>query len=75
MIHIPIKFEYEGKIFSGYFASTQGSGGNVWQLLIDKYFYGILVINDQWVFHGNKLGEKFSELADFLGDYLIAWYE
>lgn len=69
---MPIYFEHNGKRYSGYFSRVYGAAGeNVWQLLLNNYFVGNLRLTDDWVFEGNSM----SELADFFGDYIMAWYE
>lgn len=69
---IPITFEYAGEQFSGSLDAVFGAGGNTWYLMINKFYYGRLRINERgWFFDG----KHFNELADFFGDYMIAWHE
>ena len=73
MEHIPINFEHEGKNYSGYFNKVAGAGSSsVWHLYDhNNYFLGKLRYTDHWIFDG----KKFTELANFFGDYVIAWYQ
>lgn len=52
--------------------SVQGAGDNrVWHLMIDNYYFGRLRYTDKWVFDSNTM----PEIADLLGEYVIAWYQ
>ena len=69
---VPITFSYNGKEYRGKFDPVFGAGRNVWYLMINKYYSERLRLNDNgWFFDGNK----FTELADDLGDYLTSWYQ
>lgn len=70
---IPITFEYKGKNYKGHFSKVSGASARVWHLMIGNYYYGALHLTKKngWVFYGNKM----TELADYFGDYLTAWYE
>jgi hypothetical protein len=74
---IPVSIEWENKIYSGHFSEVHGSGANVWHLMIGGYFYGQLTLmeNYRWVFHGNKLGEKFKGHTNYFEDMMLAWYQ
>jgi len=77
MDDIPIMFEHNGKTYKGRFSSVYGTGQNEWHLMDDKNFYrGTLRMNkDQWVFDPTPKTLELSDLADFFGEYLIAWHE
>ena len=67
-----IIFTHLGKEYAGYFNPVFGSGGNVWYLMVDNYYLGRLRLNDQgWFFDG----KQFTELAEYFGEYLTAWYQ
>ncbi len=67
---IPITFEHGGKTYTGTFDAIFGAGNSVWYLMINKRYYGRLRICDfGWFFDGNQ----FNELADYFGEYMIAW--
>lgn len=69
---IPIQFEHNGKQYSGSFDPVFGAGGNTWYLMINQYYYGRLRLNDRgWVFDG----DKFKDLAEYFGQYMIAWHQ
>jgi hypothetical protein len=64
---IPIKFEHEGKQFSGSLDPVCGAGGNTWYLMINKYYYGRLRMSDRgWVFDGD-----FKDLAQYFGECVV----
>jgi hypothetical protein len=64
---IPITFEHEGNKYSGSLDPICGAGGNTWHLMIDKFYYGRLRLNDRgWFFDG----EKFKDLANYFGEYV-----
>jgi hypothetical protein len=70
MDKIPIEFEHKGKRYSGSLDAICGAGGNTWYLMINNYYYGRLRVNERgWFFDGNM----FNELADYFGEYMIAW--
>ncbi|MBC7826889.1 MAG: hypothetical protein H7122_04025 [Chitinophagaceae bacterium] len=72
MQRIPIIFEHKGKQYSGILLPVQGVGhSSVWHLMINNYYFGSLRYTDRWIFDSNKM----PEIADFLGDYVIAWYQ
>lgn len=75
MDKIPITFEYKGKVYSGHFEPVHGAGGNMWHLMINKYYCGRLsyTTTNGWQFDENSFGGK--ELTDFFADVIIAWYE
>lgn len=57
MEKIPIRFDYKGKQYAGYFTKVFGAGANVWHLMIDNYYYGALQLteNYRWASRGNHL--------------------
>lgn len=64
---IPIKFEHQGKLYSGSLDPVFGAGGNTWYLMINKYYYGRLRRNDRgWFFDGD-----FKDLADYFGECVM----
>ena len=74
MDRIPITFEHKGKQYSGILSPVQGMGHPcVFHLLINNYYFGNLRYTDRcgWVFDSNTM----PEIGDFLGDYIIAWYQ
>jgi hypothetical protein len=72
MDKIQIEFEHEGKRYSGSLDAISGAGGNTWYLMINQRYYGRLRVNERgWFFDGNM----FNELADYFGEYMIAWYD
>ena len=70
---IPITFEHKGKTYTGELSPVAGMGHpSVWHLLIDKRYIGCLMHTKRgWVFHS----EIMPEIAEFLGEYVTAWYE
>ena len=80
MEHIPITFEYRGKYCHCYLYKVAGVGDSgQWYLMDNKnYYLGMLHFNSfvkGWVFHENAGSKGFSELSQYLGDYLTAWYQ
>lgn len=76
MERIPVTFEHNEKTFTGHLGKVMGAGsGSVWYLMDDKDFYKgrLRKHNDQWVFDSSK--DDLSELAEYLGDYVIAWMQ
>lgn len=75
MTLIPIEFDYEGKHYKGHFREIAGAAGRLWHLMIDNYYYGQLVLSDNygWAFHNNK--GLMADLADYFGDIVMMWYE
>ena len=71
MEHIPIKFEYEGKQYAGKFVAVSGSGKNHFHLMIDNFYKGQLVYGE---YHGWQFHEGFKGMAEYFGDYIVAWY-
>jgi hypothetical protein len=62
--------EYEGKTIRGQFLILKYSFSV--QILINKYFYGDLVCRGlDWEFENGKS----NELANLIGDYVMAWLE
>jgi len=45
MKHVPITFDYNEKRYSGNLNRVHGAGEEVWQLLLDNYFFGTLPVN------------------------------
>ena len=68
-----------------------GASTNSWHLMIDNYYKGSLIYYEDWPpglpMDLSKRGNverkwrfaspigMFEDLADFFGDYLIAWYQ
>ena len=74
-MEIPIKFVFKRKQYIESLNSVSGTS-QVFHMMIDHYYIGQLFYTDRWVFYGNKLhGHSTEELADLLGNYLIAWYQ
>lgn len=73
MNDVPITFEYKGKIYKGFFSAVSGGGANVWHLMINNYYYGVLVLTEKygWKFHGNA----FEDMGEYFGNYMVLWYE
>lgn len=73
MARIPVTFEHKGKQFKGELVPVHGMAQPcVWHLLIDNRYYGTLMHTQKgWIIHS----EWMPELADFLGDYVTAWYQ
>ena len=69
---IPITFTYKNQTFRATLEEVHGAGNNVWHLMCNHYYLGRLrLAGTLWYFDGNQ----FNELANYFGDYLIAWYE
>lgn len=69
MEKIPIAFDFKGKTYRATFEAVHGSGGNTWHIMINKYYRGRLRLNDNgWFVDG-----EFKEMADYFGQYVIAW--
>ena len=77
MDHIPITFEHNGKKYTGNFSSVHGAGQNVWYLMDNKNFYRgrLRIAKGKWVFNATTKIQELSDLADFFGDYLVAWFD
>jgi hypothetical protein len=75
LAEIPIEFDYEGEYYKGHFEGGEGGGGNVWHLIINKYYNGQLVYSQTygWAFYNNS--GKMKELSEFFGEYVTLWYE
>ena len=73
---IPITFEYHGQRYKGEFSSVSGSGSTAkFHLMINNRFYGQLLLTENygWQFHNNK--DQFKDLAEYFGDYIVAWVQ
>lgn len=69
---IPISFDYNGRQYNGCFSEVHGAGSNVWHLMIDKYYYGrLMIIEIGWAFHGNTM----QDMAEHFGEYITLWHE
>jgi len=68
MQHIPVSFEYNGKQYQGQLQQVFGGGAQVWHLMINKYYYGMLMYTDKWVFHNPK--NEMKDLAEFFGEHV-----
>lgn len=67
----PISFEYQEKRYQGELQPVAGSGGNVYHLMIDKFYYGRLrQANGSWVLDTNKKSAGMEYLASELGGAL-----
>ena len=66
MNNISVSFDYKGKHYDGELSEVPGAGAQVWHLMIDNYYKGMLMYTTQWVFHNQK-GEM-KELAEFFGE-------
>jgi len=71
MQHIPISFDYKDKHYDGELHKILGAGANVWHLMINNYYYGMLMYTNKWVFHSNS--NEMKKLADLFGDQVILW--
>ena len=71
MQNIPISFDYKGKHYEGFLSKVRGAGANVWHLMINNYYYGMLMYVDTWVFHSNS--NEMKELAGFFGKTVSLW--
>jgi len=71
MEEIPITFEHNGSKYSGLLSAVHGAGQHVWHMYVNRYFYGRLRYCNGWVFDSIKM----PEMADYLGDYVTAWYQ
>ena len=71
MNKVPIKFEHNGIAYSGNLSPVHGAGQHIWQLIANGYFLGNLRYHNGWVFDSVKM----PDLADYLGDYVTAWYQ
>jgi hypothetical protein len=74
---IPITFEHSGKKYIGSFSSVHGAGQNVWYLTDNKNFYlgRLRLSRDQWVFDATPKTQELCDLAEYFGEYLMAWGE
>jgi len=73
---IPVSFDYKGETIKGYFQPVSGSGNpSSWHLYREGNFYfGYLFkSDDRWIF-SNQEGYC-TELADYFGDLVTAWYQ
>ena len=79
MERIPINFDQHGKKFIGYFSKVAGAGASsMFHLMDSKNFYcGRLRYSDHchWVFDAGPKDQTLVALAEFFGDYLIAWHQ
>lgn len=73
---IPIRFEHDGKEYSGHFSKVSGGGSTaLFHLYIDKFYYGQLFLTDKygWKFYSQN-GEM-DYLSGFFGEYVTAWVQ
>jgi hypothetical protein len=69
---IPVTFELDGKEIKGHLHAIAGAGGNVWNLMVDKHYWGQLcLVDDRWVFHEQR--PKVAHLVDHFAAVVIAW--
>ena len=73
MNNIPVSFDYKGMHYEGELSQVHGAGAQVWHLIIDNYYYGMLMYTTQWVFHSPK--NEMKELAEFFGEQVSKCYE
>ncbi len=70
--NIPITFSHKNKTYHATLEQVHGAGNNVWHLMCNNYYLGRLRLSGtMWCFDE----KEFHDLADFFGDYLIAWYQ
>lgn len=67
MASVPISFDYKGKHFEG--ELSQVYGAQVWHLMIDSRYYGMLMYTTQWVFHNPK--NEMKELVGVFGEHVM----
>lgn len=69
MTKIPIRFNHEGKSYTGTLDEVHGSRDpKMWYLMIESYYYGILRLTPGgWVFDATQKTESMSTLADYSG--------
>ena len=70
---IPVSFDYKEKHYEGKLSQVHGAGAQVWHLMINNNYYGMLMYTDKWVFHSNS-GEM-GDLAELFGNQVMLWYE
>jgi len=80
MENVAITFEHLGKIYQGHFTRVAGAGeSTVYHLMDNKNFYlGRLRLSTflkEWCFDESRPKDKLSQLGNFFGDYLTAWFE
>lgn len=68
MQYIPVTFKYKGEHYKGELHQVFGGGADVWHLMINNYYYGMLMYTDKWVFHNPNNDMK--ELAEFFGKHV-----
>lgn len=74
MDKIPVEFEFEGKKVYGTLDAIAGAGGNVWNLMVDKYYWGRLrKVGENWYF--DESNRKVAHLVDHFAAVVIAWYQ
>jgi hypothetical protein len=75
MVKIPIEFDYNGEHYKGHFSQPFGTGGSVWHLMIDNFYFGQLLYSETngWSFHDNK--GMMQDMADYFGNIVMLWYE
>ena len=69
-MHIPITFEFEGKIYDGYLIMISGGGSDSnFHLMIDNCYYGHLFYSAVgWRFGSNQ--NHFKGMDEYFGDYV-----
>lgn len=74
MTQIPVEFDYQGKHYKGHLTEVHGAG-KVWHLIINNYYFGQLVLSENygWAFHSNK--GIMEDLAEYFGEIVTLWYE
>lgn len=64
---IPVTFPYNGKSFTGHLTPVNGSGGNMYHLMVGGFYKGQLVKTEAygWQFHSQTGNGK--ELSEYFG--------
>jgi hypothetical protein len=74
MDRIPITFLHNGKQHKGYFHAVAGAGGGVWNLMVDRFYWGRLrQVGEGWAFDSSK--DDISYLVDYFAAVVVAWYQ
>jgi hypothetical protein len=68
---IPITFTHNGVTYTGTLDPVFGAGANTWHIMINSYYRGRLrLVEGDWFCDGD-----FSDLAEYFGQYLIAYFQ
>jgi len=73
---IPIRFEYQGKVYEGEFSQVSGSGSNsMLRLNIGGFHQGQLWYSEHWGWQWASNKDHFKGLAEYFGSYVTAWLD